>query len=114
MGEYRIPVSIAIARPLPNVIEYAVTQHDPISGDETRIYHANREATFFGPHTGSPARQVGGRAASLWRADDVTMLEAFRQVYGGHTGGGAIRNVALGEGAAIRKLGISRAAVVAE
>ena len=40
--EYRFPVSIVISRPMTNVIEYSVTIHDPLSGDETRVYHANR------------------------------------------------------------------------
>ena len=92
---YKIPVSIAVRRTLPNVIEYDITRHDPLGGDELRTYHANREATFFGPHTGNPARQVGGPAKTLWRADDTEMLMGFRRVYGGHTGGGAIRNLTL-------------------
>ena len=75
-----IPEStVAIRRVRENVIEYDVTTHNPISGDSTYTRHSNREATFFGPHTGSPARQVDGAAYTLWRADDQAMLYAFKQ-----------------------------------
>jgi hypothetical protein len=78
-----IPEStISIRRVLATVIEYDVTTHDPIGGDQTRTLHANREATFHGPHTGNPARQVTGGASTLWRADDQAMLFAFAQRFG--------------------------------
>lgn len=87
---YAIPVSIVVRRVLPNVIEYHVTAHDPLSGERTSFYHANREATFTGPHTGNPGRQVMGGAYTLWRSDDVEMLMAFKRRYVGE-----LRHIAL-------------------
>jgi hypothetical protein len=83
MSQYRTPVSITAKRTRPNVVEYSVTTHDPIYGDETRTYHANRVATFMGPSTGWPANQLHGVARTLWREDDVDMARAFRRVYPG-------------------------------
>lgn len=91
MRDYKVPVTITIRRTLPNVIEYNLTFHDPLSGDQTRTYHANREATFFGPHTGAPARQIEGGARTLWRGDDAAMLLAFQREYNGDR----IRNITL-------------------
>lgn len=74
-------LSIAIRRVRANVIEYDLIFHTPF-GDETRTQHANREATFAGPWTGNPARQLTGGAFTHWRADDADMLMAFRRFYG--------------------------------
>lgn len=89
MSDYRVPVTITVRRTAFNVIEYTVTHHDPISGDQSRVWHANREATFWGPHTGAPGRQVMGEANTFWREDDVDMLHAFRRGY-------TIRNITVG------------------
>ena len=89
--EYRFPVSIVISRPMTNVIEYSVTIHDPLSGDETRVYHANRYATFHGPFDGAFQRQVTGAAHTLWREDDVDCEEGFRGTF--HSRGYSVREV---------------------
>jgi len=81
MTQYHTPVSITAKRTRPNVVEYSVTTHDPIYGDQTRTYHANRVATFMGPSTGGPANQLHGGARTLWREDDAEMALAFRREY---------------------------------
>jgi len=73
---------IALRRTHPNVIEYDLTCTAPGAPDQTHTHHANRAATFHGPHTGGGgARQMGGSAATLWRADDTAMLVAFRRKF---------------------------------
>lgn len=81
MADYRIPVTISIRRTAANVIEYTLTFHNPISGDHESTFHANREATFHGPHTGNPGRQIHGGASTLWRADDTELLLGFQRKY---------------------------------
>jgi hypothetical protein len=66
-------MTITVRRVGPELIEYEVI--------EGRTYHANREATFTGPHTDDPASQVHGPAYTLWRANDADMLAAFREKY---------------------------------
>ena len=83
MTHFQAPVSIKVHRTMPNVIEYSVTTHDPLYGNSTRTYHANRAATFFGPHTGAPGRQLTGGARTLWRADDNDLAVAFHRQYPG-------------------------------
>ena len=78
---YCTPVSITAKRTRPNIVEYSVTTHDPIYGDQTATYHGNRVATFMGPFTGAPANQMHGGAQTLWREDDVDMAMAFRRAF---------------------------------
>ena len=73
---------IALRRTHHNVIEYDLTCSAPDVPDQTRTLHANREATFHGPHTGrGDGRQMSGGAKTLWREDDTAMLMAFRRKY---------------------------------
>ena len=75
---------ISLRRTRDNVIEYDLTITSPMAAVEqqTHTYHANRTATFFGPHTGGgDARQIEGGARTLWRDDDNQMLMAFRRKY---------------------------------
>jgi len=81
MTKYHTPVSIIAKRTGPNVVEYSVTTHDPLYGDSTRTYHANRVATFTGSHTGGTADQLHGGARTLWREGDADMAMAFRREY---------------------------------
>ena len=81
MTQTNAPVSITAKRTRPHIVEYSVTTHDPLYGDSTLTYHANRAATFFGPHTGAPGRQHIGGARTLWREDDDEMAAAFRLAY---------------------------------
>lgn len=78
-ADYVCPVSIRIRRVRDHVIEYQVTAHDPLSGDTTHTYHANRQATFHGPYTGEYSNQVMGAASTLWREDDQQMLLSFQR-----------------------------------
>jgi hypothetical protein len=83
--------NITIRRILWNVIEYTMNSEtirgydmggNPIVTNDETVMHANREATFFGPHTGSGnAHQVHGGASTLWREDDNQMLMAFHERY---------------------------------
>ncbi|MEY5098684.1 MAG: hypothetical protein RJA36_1403 [Pseudomonadota bacterium] len=73
-----LATKVDIRRPRRNVVEYDVTYDN----GEVRTYHANRVATFFGPHDGKPAMQTGGGATTLWRDDDVEMLRAFQRAFG--------------------------------
>jgi len=81
MTKYNAPVSITAKRTHSNVVEYNVTTHDPLYGDSTRTYHANRVATFMGPHTGGTANQLHGGARTLWREDDADMARAVWREY---------------------------------
>lgn len=81
MTQTNAPVSITAKRTRPNVVEYSVTTHDPLYGDSTRTYHANRVATFMGPHTGGTTNQLHGGPRTLWREDDADMERAFRRKY---------------------------------
>ena len=83
MTQTNAPVSITATRTRSAVVEYSVTTHDPLYGDSTRTYHANRAATFMGPHTGGPASQLHGGARTLWRESDADMEHAFRREYPG-------------------------------
>ena len=83
MTQTNAPVSITATRTRPNIVEYSVTTHDPLYGDSTRTYHANRVATFMGPHTGGPANQLHGGPWTLWRENDADMEHAFRREYPG-------------------------------
>lgn len=71
-------IEITVTRTHPNVIEYMVS----CDGEE-RTYHANREATFFGPHTGQPGRQVWGPASTVWRESDAELKKVLRRKYRG-------------------------------
>ena len=68
-------VSIAIERIAHNIIEYTLSD-----ANGQWSFHANREATFHGPHGGS-ARQVHGVASTLWRERDDDMIKAFERRY---------------------------------
>ena len=83
MTQTNAPVSITATRTRSAVVEYSVTTHDPLYGDSTRTYHANRVATFMGPHTGGPANQLHGGARTLWRESDADMERAFHRAYPG-------------------------------
>ena len=73
---------IALRRVHHSIIEYDLTYSSPVALEHTSTLHANREATFYGPHTGNGgARQVSGGAITLWRKDDTAMLMAFKRKY---------------------------------
>lgn len=75
--------TITITRAMPNVIEYSFAEGDD---EPTHTYHANRYATFHGPHTGrGGARQVLGPANTLWRERDDDLVKAFERRYPGAT-----------------------------
>ena len=73
---------VHVRRVVPNMIEYTLVI-DTISNPEMerRTFHANRIATFFGPHTGLPGRQVYGSAKTLWRETDKDLQQAFKRAY---------------------------------
>ena len=75
------PVSITATRTRPHIVEYSVTTHDPLYGDSTMTYLANRVATFMKAHTGGTAFRLHGEARTLWREDDADMARAFRREY---------------------------------
>ena len=73
---------IALRRVHHSIIEYDLTYSSPVDLEHTSTLHANRVATFHGPHTGrGDGRQVSGSAKTLWREDDTAMLMAFRRKY---------------------------------
>ena len=77
---------VRLRRTRSNCIEYDLTSNAPAAAASVSTFHANRTATFWGPHTGAGgARQVIGPAWTLWRADDNAMLIAFRRKYPGAT-----------------------------
>jgi hypothetical protein len=78
-------ISVIVRRCRPNVVEYSVIAPSTSGSDypnRVDTYHANRSATFFGPHTGNGnARQIGSMAKTLWRPNDATLRSAFRRAF---------------------------------
>jgi hypothetical protein len=63
--------TIIIRRVEPGAIEYEVIQGV--------TYHADRRATFSGPHGAKAAAPI--ESTTLWRAEDSDMVAAFRERY---------------------------------
>lgn len=77
--------AITVRKINDHTIEYDVSTQEPWDPEpETRTYHANRSATFHGPHTGNgAARQLNGPADTVWRDTDAAMIEALKREYRG-------------------------------
>ena len=80
-------ISIKVRKIASNIIEYDVSAREPWDKEaEVRTYHANRTATFHGPHTGNGgARQLSGSADTAWRDTDAGIIAALKRQYRGAT-----------------------------